>query len=271
MTWSIYHGGYKSRSPIIPEKRGTAGGAERVAWRRYPWNRTTPLARLRARSKSGAIRSFPVLISHPHVDPVMAMCSGRAWRERLIERSGGSRKGLEGADSPQPKFDLLTTNGIWRLIFTTGDVKTQKKIGRQITYVPIKAVQARPFQRVLMELKKKMFPSGCWRFLGTARRPPPWKGGADTRSNAFWRAWARSGRDDSAKPKSRVTQPVAGFSAIPWTEVSSWRAHPKVARTARVYEFRILVSGCVLVRPLPCKTVCSMPCHDEARPGEGGS
>ncbi|CAM9338571.1 unnamed protein product [Ectocarpus sp. 6 AP-2014] len=60
---------------------------------------------------------------------------------RLIEKSGGSKKPLEGRDSSQPKFDLLTDNGNWRLIFTTGDVKTQKKLGGKISYVPIKAVQ----------------------------------------------------------------------------------------------------------------------------------
>lgn len=62
---------------------------------------------------------------------------------RLIEKTGGSKKPLEGSDSAQPKFDLLTDNGNWRLIFTTGDVKTQKKLGGKISYVPIKAVQAR--------------------------------------------------------------------------------------------------------------------------------
>eukprot|EP00752_Nemacystus_decipiens_P005811 g5257.t1 len=60
---------------------------------------------------------------------------------RLLEKSGGSKKPLEGRDSSQPKFDLLTDNGNWRLIFTTGDVKTQKKLGGKISYVPIKAVQ----------------------------------------------------------------------------------------------------------------------------------
>ncbi|CAM9296760.1 unnamed protein product [Choristocarpus tenellus] len=44
-------------------------------------------------------------------------------------------------ESSTSKFDLLTKDGNWRLIFTTGDVKTQKKIGGKISYVPIKAVQ----------------------------------------------------------------------------------------------------------------------------------
>eukprot|EP00904_Undaria_pinnatifida_P008532 jgi/Undpi1/4809/HiC_scaffold_19.g08162.m1 len=65
---------------------------------------------------------------------------------RLIERKGGSKKPAEGdangnSGGSEPKFGLLTNNGNWRLIFTTGDMKTQKKIGGKISYVPIKAVQ----------------------------------------------------------------------------------------------------------------------------------
>ena len=61
---------------------------------------------------------------------------------RLIERKGGSKQSLKGGDEGvKPKFDLLTTNGKWRLVFTTGDAKTQKKIGGKLTYIPIKAVQ----------------------------------------------------------------------------------------------------------------------------------
>lgn len=63
--------------------------------------------------------------------------------DRLIERQGGSTAAIEGRGGEQPKFDLLTDNGNWRLVFTTGDVKTQKKIGGKISYVPIKAVQVK--------------------------------------------------------------------------------------------------------------------------------
>lgn len=67
---------------------------------------------------------------------------------RLIERKGGSKKAVKGGANGnggglEPKFDLLTDNGNWKLIFTTGDMKTQKKIGGKISYVPIKAVQVR--------------------------------------------------------------------------------------------------------------------------------
>lgn len=62
---------------------------------------------------------------------------------RFIEKKGGSKAAIEGRGGDQPKFDLLTDNGNWRLIFTTGDMKTQKKIGGKISYVPIKAVQVR--------------------------------------------------------------------------------------------------------------------------------
>lgn len=62
----------------------------------------------------------------------------------MIERKGGSKKPADGnGEGLEPKFDLLTDNGNWKLIFTTGDMKTQKKIGGKISYVPIKAVQVR--------------------------------------------------------------------------------------------------------------------------------
>lgn len=60
----------------------------------------------------------------------------------MIEKKGGSKKPADGnGEGLKPKFDLLTDNGNWKLIFTTGDMKTQKKIGGKISYVPIKAVQ----------------------------------------------------------------------------------------------------------------------------------
>ena len=37
---------------------------------------------------------------------------------------------------------LKYLNGSWRLIFTTGTIDTQKKIGRKINYFPIKAAQS---------------------------------------------------------------------------------------------------------------------------------
>jgi hypothetical protein len=36
---------------------------------------------------------------------------------------------------------LQNLNGSWRLIFTTGTVSTQKKLGRRINFFPVKAVQ----------------------------------------------------------------------------------------------------------------------------------
>jgi hypothetical protein len=36
---------------------------------------------------------------------------------------------------------LKNLNGAWRLIFTTGTVDTQKKLGQRINYFPLKAVQ----------------------------------------------------------------------------------------------------------------------------------
>ena len=36
---------------------------------------------------------------------------------------------------------LANLNGAWRLIFTTGTIDTQKKLGRKINYFPLKAAQ----------------------------------------------------------------------------------------------------------------------------------
>ncbi|CAM9773999.1 unnamed protein product [Discosporangium mesarthrocarpum] len=59
---------------------------------------------------------------------------------RFLERERSKESGE--ADGETTKFNQLTTNGNWRLVFTTGDLKTQKKLGgNKISYVPIKAVQ----------------------------------------------------------------------------------------------------------------------------------
>jgi PAP_fibrillin len=45
-------------------------------------------------------------------------------------------------DGISSRETLKNLNGAWRLVFTTGTVDTQKKIGRKINYFPIKAVQS---------------------------------------------------------------------------------------------------------------------------------
>ncbi|CAM9474426.1 unnamed protein product [Phaeothamnion confervicola] len=59
----------------------------------------------------------------------------------LLEKEGRTKGARTQSGSGTPRFDKLTTNGNWQLVFTTGDVKTQKKLGTKINYVPIKAVQ----------------------------------------------------------------------------------------------------------------------------------
>jgi hypothetical protein len=57
---------------------------------------------------------------------------------RLLERESAKKKASKG----EPNFVKLTTDGIWRLILTTGDVKTQNALGgAKLNYVPIKAMQ----------------------------------------------------------------------------------------------------------------------------------
>jgi hypothetical protein len=57
---------------------------------------------------------------------------------RLLERESAKKKASRG----EPNFVKLTTDGTWRLILTTGDVKTQNALGgAKLNYVPIKAMQ----------------------------------------------------------------------------------------------------------------------------------
>jgi hypothetical protein len=58
--------------------------------------------------------------------------------DRLLERESAKKKASKG----EPNFVKLTTDGTWRLILTTGDVKTQNALGgAKLNYVPIKAMQ----------------------------------------------------------------------------------------------------------------------------------
>ena len=55
--------------------------------------------------------------------------------EKLMRKRNALDEGLTGANV------LANLNGAWRLIFTTGTIDTQKKIGRRVNYFPIKAAQ----------------------------------------------------------------------------------------------------------------------------------
>lgn len=50
---------------------------------------------------------------------------------------------------------LENLDGAWRLIFTTGTIDTQKKLGRKINYFPIKAAQC--FDTSTMKLTNGIF------------------------------------------------------------------------------------------------------------------
>lgn len=55
--------------------------------------------------------------------------------EKLMRKRNAADGGLTG------NAVLGNLNGAWRLIFTTGTIDTQKKIGKKINYFPIKAAQ----------------------------------------------------------------------------------------------------------------------------------
>jgi hypothetical protein len=56
-----------------------------------------------------------------------------------LEKLKRARNKLDEGETSRDTLENL--NGSWRLIFTTGTIDTQKKIGGKINYFPIKAVQ----------------------------------------------------------------------------------------------------------------------------------
>ena len=59
------------------------------------------------------------------------------------------------ADPKLAVQQLASLNGAWRLVFTTGTIDTQQKIGRRINYFPLKAVQT--FDTESMQLTNGIF------------------------------------------------------------------------------------------------------------------
>ena len=63
---------------------------------------------------------------------------------RLLEKEARRARKDKVVDESEPDFKMLTTDGKWRLTLTTGDMKTQDKLGgKKINYLPsfLKAVQ----------------------------------------------------------------------------------------------------------------------------------
>jgi len=52
------------------------------------------------------------------------------------------RAAAKADDGATARETLDGLNGAWRLVFTTGDVQTQKKLGRSINYFPLRATQS---------------------------------------------------------------------------------------------------------------------------------
>jgi hypothetical protein len=69
--------------------------------------------------------------------------------EKLMRKQNKLDGGLTAENT------LKNLNGAWRLIFTTGTVDTQKKIGGRINYFPLKAVQS--FDTEQMKISNGIF------------------------------------------------------------------------------------------------------------------
>lgn len=69
-----------------------------------------------------------------------------------LEKLMRARNAFDGDATSRETFEML--DGSWRLIFTTGTIDTQKKIGK-INYFPIKAVQS--FDTTQMKISNGIF------------------------------------------------------------------------------------------------------------------
>ena len=69
-----------------------------------------------------------------------------------LEKLMRARNAFDGDATSRETFEML--DGSWRLIFTTGTIDTQKKIGK-INYFPIKAVQS--FDTAQMKISNGIF------------------------------------------------------------------------------------------------------------------
>ena len=79
---------------------------------------------------------------------------GEAVVDALLALESGCRKAAKEDPTQSPAI-LENLNGAWRLIFTTGTVSTQEKLGGNINYFPIKAQQC--FETSTMKLTNGIY------------------------------------------------------------------------------------------------------------------
>ena len=89
---------------------------------------------IKVNSEIDTIKGLLIKASNKEVDDTDSIVDGLLKLEKLM------RKRNTYDENKTSQETLNNLNGAWRLIFTTGTVNTQKKIGR-INYFPLKAVQ----------------------------------------------------------------------------------------------------------------------------------
>ena len=90
---------------------------------------------IKVNSEIDTIKELLIKASNKEVDDTDSIVDGLLKLEKLM------RKKNTYDDNKTSQDTLNNLNGAWRLIFTTGTVNTQKKLGGRINYFPLKAVQ----------------------------------------------------------------------------------------------------------------------------------
>ena len=99
------------------------------------------------------VRSRPVVASAsipPQAATAVELCRQAALTktedpeavcEALLQLEKQMREVSKADDGALSRATLAALDGAWRLVFTTGTVETQSKLGRKINYFPIRATQ----------------------------------------------------------------------------------------------------------------------------------
>jgi len=98
----------------------------------------------RATTAYSTISAVPAVAAAPLAILKEAAATRSVGDEKVVGALLDLEKAMRGAAKDDPAISLNTLealDGAWRLVFTTGTVDTQKRIGK-ISYFPIKAVQS---------------------------------------------------------------------------------------------------------------------------------
>jgi hypothetical protein len=110
---------------------------------------TPPLLR-NSRSRSRPVVGSAVTSVPAEVAPALDICRAAAKDktedpeavcEALLQVEKQMRAAAKDDNGELSRATLAALDGAWRLVFTTGTVETQSKLGRKINYFPLRATQ----------------------------------------------------------------------------------------------------------------------------------